>query len=54
MYSIVVEGNDGAGKSTFIKLLSKYLRSKGFDVEVFRFNMSYVTESAIDEGRKRK
>lgn len=33
---ITVEGTDGAGKSTQIKLLVEYLQNKGFDVVVTR------------------
>ncbi|MCO6019383.1 dTMP kinase [Carnobacterium divergens] len=53
-FLIAVEGNDGAGKSTQIKWLSKYYKSKGYKVLVARYNMSYTTLSAIKEGKKRK
>ncbi|ALS36064.1 dTMP kinase [Enterococcus rotai] len=51
--TIGIEGNDGAGKSSVIKLLKKYYISKGYKVLVVRFNMSYITLPAIKEGKKR-
>lgn len=54
MYNIVIEGNDGAGKSTLIKNIKKYLISKGYKVLVVRYNMSYTTLPAIKEGKRRK
>lgn len=33
---IVIEGGDGTGKSTQIKLIAEYLRKKGFDVIITR------------------
>lgn len=54
MISIAIEGNDGAGKSTLIKLLKKYYKSRGVKVRVLRYNMSYITLPAIKEGKKRK
>lgn len=53
-YQIAIEGNDGAGKSSLIKLLSKYLKSRGYKVRVLRYNMSFITLPAIKEGKKRK
>lgn len=52
-YLIAVEGNDGAGKSTQIKLLKKYLKSKNEKVIIARYNMSYTTLPAIKEGKRR-
>lgn len=51
---IVFEGNDGAGKSTIVKLISKILKSKGNRVKIMRFNMSYVTLPAIKIGKSMK
>jgi len=51
--SIAIEGNDGAGKSTLIKLLKKYYKAKKIKILVVRYNMSYVTLKAIKEGKKR-
>lgn len=53
-FIIAIEGNDGAGKSTIIKLVSKYLKSKNNRVKVLRYNMSYITLPAIKEGKRRK
>lgn len=53
-YIIAIEGNDGAGKSTIVKLLSKYLKSKNYKVRVLRYNMSFTTLPAIKEGKRRK
>jgi len=33
---ITIEGPDGAGKSTQINLLSKYLKDKGYDIILTR------------------
>jgi len=34
---IVIEGSDGAGKTTQLELLAKYLKENGQDVEIFDF-----------------
>lgn len=52
-FVIAIEGNDGAGKSTIIKLLKRYYNSIGYKVIVVRYNMSFVTLPAIKEGKKR-
>ncbi|MDT3959793.1 dTMP kinase [Staphylococcus kloosii] len=53
-YLVAIEGNDGTGKSTQIKLLKKYLKSRNKKVIVARYNMSYITLPAIKEGKKRR
>lgn len=50
---IVIEGIDGAGKSSSIKLLKKYFESKRKKCVVARFNMSYVTISSIKIGKQK-
>jgi len=54
MLVIAIEGNDGTGKSSLIKNLSKYYKAKGYKVLVVRYNMSYTTLPAIKEGKRRK
>ena len=49
---IVIEGNDGSGKSTTIKYLSKYLKSIGMKNIIVKFNMSYITLKSIKKGKK--
>ena len=49
---IVLEGNDGAGKSTLVKFLSKYLQGQGYDNIIVKFNMSYITLKSIKKGKK--
>ena len=51
-FLIVIEGNDGAGKSTIVKLLSKYLKGQGYDNIIVKFNMSYITLKSIKRGKK--
>lgn len=53
MVVIAVEGNDGAGKSSLIKKIKMYYKSKGVKVLVVRYNMSYTTLPAIKEGKRR-
>lgn len=46
---IVIEGGDGTGKSTQIKLIAEYLKEKGFDVVITREPGGVVTAEKIRE-----
>jgi len=48
---IVFDGLDGTGKTTFIKMLSEYLESKGFKVSVTC--LLYTSPSPRDRTRSR-
>lgn len=50
---IVFEGNDGCGKSTAIKYLSKFLKGQGIKNQILKFNMSSTTITSIKLGKKR-
>lgn len=49
---IVFEGLDGAGKTTQITLLGKYLRQKGLSVVVTSWNSSRLISKAIKRAKK--
>ncbi len=49
---IIFEGLDGAGKTTQIELLSKYLQGKGCPVVVTRWNSSRLVSKAIKRAKK--
>ena len=49
---IIVEGLDGAGKTTQIELLSKYLQERGLPVVVTRWNSSRLVSKAIKRAKK--
>ncbi|MBI1806383.1 MAG: dTMP kinase [Ignavibacteria bacterium] len=49
---IVFEGLDGAGKTTQIDLLSRYLKQKGFPVIITSWNSSRLISKAIKRAKK--
>jgi len=50
---IVVEGIDGSGKSTQLRLLEKWLRSKGLLVFTTEWNSSDVVKEITSKGKKK-
>ncbi len=51
---IIVEGIDGSGKSTQIKLLRSWLESKGYPVFMTEWNSSQLVKQTTKEGKKKK
>ncbi len=51
---IIVEGIDGSGKSTQIKLLRSWLESKGYPVFMTEWNSSDLVKQTTKEGKKKK
>ncbi len=51
---IIVEGIDGSGKSTQLKLLNSWLESQGYPVFMTEWNSSQVIKKTTKEGKKKK
>ena len=51
---VVVEGIDGSGNSTQIRLLNKWLRSLGLPVFMTEGNSSEVVKEIISKGNKKR
>lgn len=47
MRQIIIEGHDGAGKTTFSNLLVENYRSRGFSVERLKFPSSYPSDDLL-------
>lgn len=51
---IIVEGIDGSGKSTQIKLLQRWLESLGFDVFFTEWNSATLVKETTKKGKKNR
>ena len=51
---IIVEGIDGSGKSTQMRLLHSFLESQGYPVFMTEWNSSEVVKQTTKEGKKKK
>ena len=49
----VVEGIDGSGKSTQLKLLHQWLQAEGYGTVFSEWNSSELVKSATSKGKKR-
>ena len=50
---IVIEGTDGAGKSTHVNMLSEYIKNKGFGCTVSQWKTSRLISGVINEAKER-
>jgi dTMP kinase len=50
---IAVEGIDGSGKSTQLKLLERWLRARGYPVHFTEWNSSRLVRNSMRRGKKR-
>ncbi len=50
---IVIEGTDGAGKSTHVNMLSEYIQKKGFGCTVSQWKTSRLISGVINEAKER-
>jgi len=51
---VVVEGIDGSGKSTQIRLLEKWLRFEGLPVFLTEWNSSEMVKEITSKGKKER
>jgi dTMP kinase len=51
---IIVEGIDGSGKSTQIRLLQRYLQSEGYSVVFTEWNSADLVKATTKKGKKKK
>ncbi len=51
---IIVEGIDGSGKSTQIRLLQRYLQSQGYSVVFTEWNSADLVKATTKKGKKKR